>query len=235
MSATEEMRTQVDKGRHALGDLAWNVLEKVPDVVDATLEEIHRDGPLGLGQAHEFVEHVVAGAQDRMAVHNPIGSRKMNNLADHGEALVAKLPSVDDMHRTASAGLQHAKTSAAHAQRRVRRSAQKKTGNHGWKRAAMFLILGLAAGVLVNRLLSARARTDMRAPGTMSETGTSLHSTSVSQVDGPYYTSATEPGSEGGVYHDNEDCPSGQRIKPEHRVSGTDGRSLCKDCQSMAS
>jgi hypothetical protein len=231
MTATEEIRTQVDKGRHALSDLAWNVIEKVPDVVDATLEEIHRDGPLGLGHAHEFVEHVVAGAQDRMAVHNPTDSRTWRNLTDHGEVLVAQLPNVEDVHRTASAGLQQAKSSAARLQRRSVRRARRRSGGHGWKRGALFLIFGLVAGVVVNRMLR-----DKRGPNITDRSGSAFRTTSsVPQGDGPYYTSATDPGTDGGVYHDQEACPSGQRIKPEHRVSGTDGRSLCKDCQGMAS
>jgi hypothetical protein len=236
MSATEELRTQVDKGRHAISDLAWNVIEKVPDVVDATLEEIHRDGPLALGQAHEFVEHVVAGAQDRMAVHNPTDSRKWRNLVDQGEVIVAKLPSVDDVHRSVDAGVQQAKSGAAHARRRAERSAKRRSGGHGWKRAATFLIVGLAAGVLMNRILRAQRRPDNGAFWPTDRTGTSVRTTSAeSQGEAPYYTSATDPANEGGVYHDHEGCPAGQRIKPEHRVSGTDGRSLCKDCQSMAS
>jgi hypothetical protein len=230
MTVTEELRTQVNKGHHALSDLAWNVIEKVPDVVDATLEEIHRDGPLALGQAHDFVEHVVAGAQDRMAVHNPIGSRGI------GEALVAKLPSAEDVHRSTSAGLQQVKSSAAQARRRAKRSAQKSSGGHSWKKGVFFLMFGLAVGVLVNRMLRVNSRPDGGAAVHTDGSGDPFRSTSsTSQGDGPYYTSATDPSSEGGVYHDREACPAGQRIKPEHRASGTDGRSLCKDCQSMAS
>jgi hypothetical protein len=236
MTATEELHTQVDKGRDALSDLAWNVIEKVPDVVDATLEEIRRDGPLVLGQAHEFVEHVVTGAQDRMAVHNPIGSRELHHLIDQGEALVAKLPSTKDVHRSTSAGLQQVKSSAAQAQRLAKRSAQKSSGGHSWKRGVFFLMFGLAVGVLVNRMLRVNSRPDGGTAVRTDGSGVPLRSTSsTSQGDGPYYTSATDPSGEGGVYHDREDCPAGQRIKPEHRVSGTDGRSLCKDCQSMAS
>jgi hypothetical protein len=187
MTATEEMHEQVDNGRHALRDLAWNVIERVPDVVDATLEEIHRDVPLSFGQAHEFVEHVVTGAQDRMAVHNPTDSRK-------------------------------------------------RSGGHAWRRGAAFLVFGLGVGVVVHRLRRAQRRSDISVTAPTAGIGTAPHSTSpASRRDAPYHTSAADPGSQGGVYHDHEDCPAGQRIKPEHRVSGTDGRSLCKDCQSLAS
>jgi hypothetical protein len=236
MTATEELRTQVDKGRHVLSDLAWNVIEKVPDVVDATMEEIHRDGPVALGQAHEFVEHVVAGAQDRMAAHNQISSRGLHQLTDQAEALVAKLPSTEDVHRSTSAGMQRVKSSAARAQRRAKRSAQKSSSQHSWKKGIFFLMFGLAVGMLMNRILRINRRPDGGVAVRTGDGGVGMRSTSsTSQGDGPYYTSATDPNSEGGVYHDREACPAGQRIKPEHRVSGTDGRSLCKDCQSMAS
>jgi hypothetical protein len=187
MTAIEEMHTQVDNGRHTLSELAWNVIEKVPDVVDATLEEIHRDGPLSFGQAHEFVEHVVAGAQDRMTVHNPTDSHK-------------------------------------------------RSVGHAWRRGAAFLIFGFGVGVLVYRRRRAQRRPDISVTATTTGSETAPHSTSpASRSDGPYHTSTADPGSQGGVYHDQESCPAGQRIKPEHRVSGTDGRSLCKDCQSLAS
>jgi len=32
------------------------------------------------------------------------------------------------------------------------------------------------------------------------------------------------------VYHDDADCPNGQRIKPENLAYGTDGRDLCEWC-----
>jgi hypothetical protein len=43
-----------------------------------------------------------------------------------------------------------------------------------------------------------------------------------------HYTAA-----ERNVYHNNNDCPAGKRIKPEHRTSGRAGRPLCKDCARM--
>ena len=98
----------MDKGRHVLSDLALNVIEKVPDVVDATLEGKHRD---------------------------------------------AKLPGTEEVQHATSTGLQQVKSSAAQAQRRARRSAQKSSGGHSWKRGVFFLMFVLAVGVLVNRML----------------------------------------------------------------------------------
>jgi hypothetical protein len=43
----------------------------------------------------------------------------------------------------------------------------------------------------------------------------------------PFHTSEPEDPE---VYHDNSDCPHGQRIKPWHRVNGTGGRKKCSWC-----
>jgi hypothetical protein len=32
------------------------------------------------------------------------------------------------------------------------------------------------------------------------------------------------------VYHNNEECPEGKKIKDEHRKPGTDNRPPCKEC-----
>jgi hypothetical protein len=37
------------------------------------------------------------------------------------------------------------------------------------------------------------------------------------------------------VYHNNSDCEAGQKIKPEHRVSGIGtGRRLCRRCVDLS-
>lgn len=47
----------------------------------------------------------------------------------------------------------------------------------------------------------------------------------------PYHTNSPEyPPKERNVYHDDDDCPDGRRIKPEHRRSGTDNRPRCDAC-----
>jgi hypothetical protein len=41
----------------------------------------------------------------------------------------------------------------------------------------------------------------------------------------PYHTTTPEDGAgHRNVYHDNNACSDGKRIKPEHKVSGTGGR-----------
>jgi hypothetical protein len=49
----------------------------------------------------------------------------------------------------------------------------------------------------------------------------------------PFHTSVPEYGGERNVYHDDNACPDGKRIKPEHRTPGTAGRPLCKECQKL--
>jgi hypothetical protein len=36
------------------------------------------------------------------------------------------------------------------------------------------------------------------------------------------------------VYHDNIECPEGNKIKLGHRKPGTDDRQLCQDCLKLA-
>jgi len=46
----------------------------------------------------------------------------------------------------------------------------------------------------------------------------------------PYHTTVTDYVGERYVYHNDDACRDGKRIKPEHRTSGTAGRLLCKEC-----
>lgn len=47
----------------------------------------------------------------------------------------------------------------------------------------------------------------------------------------PYYTKADTDNDQ--CYHDNDECPSGSKIKNENKVYGTGGRPLCKSCEKM--
>jgi hypothetical protein len=49
----------------------------------------------------------------------------------------------------------------------------------------------------------------------------------------PYHTSVPEYGGERDVYHDYNECPTGRRIKPEHRTRGEANRPRCKDCKAL--
>lgn len=46
----------------------------------------------------------------------------------------------------------------------------------------------------------------------------------------PYHSSNS---SDPDVYHDHDDCPSGQQIPWWNRVSGTGGYRRCKHCRDM--
>jgi len=46
-----------------------------------------------------------------------------------------------------------------------------------------------------------------------------------------YHTNSKEyPPKNREVHHNNEQCPEGKKIKPEHRESGTGGKPLCREC-----
>jgi hypothetical protein len=47
--------------------------------------------------------------------------------------------------------------------------------------------------------------------------------------DPAYHTDSPEY-SHREVHHNNNDCPNGKQIKPEHRKSGTGGKPLCEHC-----
>jgi hypothetical protein len=50
----------------------------------------------------------------------------------------------------------------------------------------------------------------------------------------PYYTNSPEyPPEHRRVYHDKNTCPSGQRIKSEHREQGTGNKSHCSQCDKV--
>ena len=46
----------------------------------------------------------------------------------------------------------------------------------------------------------------------------------------PYYSISREDRE---VYHDKDRCPDGERIKPENKRSGTDGRPKCLECPKV--
>jgi hypothetical protein len=51
----------------------------------------------------------------------------------------------------------------------------------------------------------------------------------------PYHTTTPEDGAgHRNVYHDNNQCSDGKRIKAEHRVSGTGGRPKCDECKGLS-
>ena len=51
----------------------------------------------------------------------------------------------------------------------------------------------------------------------------------------PFHTTTPEDGAgHRNVYHDNNECSDGKRIKPEHRVSGEGGRPKCDECKTLA-
>lgn len=51
----------------------------------------------------------------------------------------------------------------------------------------------------------------------------------------PYHTSSFEnyPPTHRDVHHNHDDCKYGKDIKPEHRLSGTGDKPLCKECQRL--
>jgi hypothetical protein len=55
----------------------------------------------------------------------------------------------------------------------------------------------------------------------------------MAKVD-PYHTTSVHyTAEERNVYHNDNECWTGKRIKPEHKASGTAGRPLCKDCPKV--
>jgi hypothetical protein len=195
-------------------------VEKAPDVVEGTLYELGRDIPHAFGQARELVEQIATGVQERIAIDNRIESGPLQKLGNHSV--------VDDARRYTHSGIRQPHGLAKHAGRRGRATPMKSSG-HAWRRRVAFIVLGLGVGVIVNRALKTRHRSQVVEAPTSSTPPRPHQSEST-----PYHTAIADSGGAGGVYHDREDCPAGRRILPEHRVSGTGGRDRCKDCQSLA-
>jgi hypothetical protein len=227
MTLLEDVRTQVDTGSHALSDLARSAVEKAPDVVEATLDELHRNAPHAFEQAHELGEQIVTGVQERLAMYIPGESGPLQRSVDHGDGIVGRFPGIGDGRRYT--GIRRAHGLNKQARRMVGR-AQMKSSGRAWRRSVAFILLGLGVGVIVNRVLKTRHRSEVVEAATSSTPSRPQQSEST-----PYHTVNADSGGSGGVYHDREDCPAGKRILSEHRVSGTGGRDRCKDCQSLAS
>jgi hypothetical protein len=51
----------------------------------------------------------------------------------------------------------------------------------------------------------------------------------------PFYTKNLKEGAGNrNVYHDNNQCSDGKRIKPENKESGTDNRLKCDECKTLS-
>jgi hypothetical protein len=225
MTLLEEAGTQADMAAHALSDLARSAVEKAPNVVEGAHDELGRDVPRAFGRARELVEQIAAGVQERIAIDEPSGP--LPKLASHGVA--GTVPSIEDGRRCTNAGIRQAHGIAKHARRRGQGTPMK-SSEHTWRRRVTLIVFGLAVGVIVNRALRTRHRSEaVGAPAS----STVRHSPQSRCT--PYHTVVSDSGGGGGVYHDREDCPAGRRILPERRVSGTGGRDRCKDCQKLAS
>jgi hypothetical protein len=181
--------TSIGNARDALERVGNVVVEKVPDVIEATK----------------------AG---------------LRSAVDHGEALAALLPASEDLGQYAKAGMGRVQGAADRLEVDLPGPFHRTTRGARWRRGVTFLALGILAGLVLNRIL--RSRQDG-----LSEPNDPLSQKDLGMV-GPYHTSAEESGDERSVFHDRSDCPAGSRIKPENRVSGTAGRSKCKDCQNIA-
>ncbi len=179
----------IGNARDALERVGGVVVEKVPDVIEAT-------------------------------------KAALRSVADHGEGLAAVLPASEDLGEYAKAGIGRVQGAADRADFDLRGPFHKTTRSFRWRRGVTLLALGILAGVVLTRILRSR------------QGGSSEPNMPLSQNDpdlvGPYHTSVEESGDERSVFHDRSDCPAGSRIKPENRVSGTAGRSKCKDCQNIA-
>jgi hypothetical protein len=145
-------------GSHALSDLARSAMEKVPDVVGGPLYELGRDSPHTFGQAREVVEQIATGVQERIAMDNPSESGPVQELVNHG--VVGTFPSIDDARRYTNTGIRRAHGLAKHARRRGRATPMKSSG-HAWRRWVTFIALGLGVGVIVNRALKTRHRSEV--------------------------------------------------------------------------
>jgi hypothetical protein len=227
MTLLEEMKTQAEAGSHVLSDLARSAMEKAPEVVEGTLDELGRDIPHAFAQARELVEQVATEAQERIAMDNPSEGGPLQKLVNH--AVVGTFPRMDDARRYTNTGKPQAHGVVKRARGRGRGTPMKSSG-HVWRGRVTFMVLGLGVGVIVNRALKARHRSEAVEAPTSSTPARSRESES-----NPYHTVNADSGGAGGVYHDREDCPAGKRILSEHRVSGTGGRDRCKECQNLAS
>lgn len=150
----------------------------------------------------------------------------MRSAADHAEVSKGVLPTNEELRQYAKAGMRHVQGAADHLEIDLPGAFHKTPRSSRLRRAMTFLALGICAGLVLNRILRSRQQG-------MSEPVEPLSKMDPGMVT-PYHTSVEEAGDERGVFHDRSDCPAGSRIKPDNRVSGTGGRSKCKDCQSIS-
>ncbi len=229
MSALDEVPTQADVGRQALGNAAKSAIQRVPQVVAGARDEAHREAGPARGHARDLLDGLVGSLGDAVSAPQWIGADTLDDVVRSGSALIAKVPSAIAAGAQANRGARQASGIARDARRRLRRQSRGiKSTRRMWLRRSTTLLVGIGIGVIVMRVLKVKGQSifdDAPASSTVRPP----------QERGPeaYHTSSVDPGGTGGVYHDREDCPAGQRILPEHRVSGTGGRNRCKDCESL--
>lgn len=179
-----------------------------------------------IGHARDALERVGNVVAEKVPDVIETTKAGLRSVADHGEALAAVLPAPEDLGQYAKVGMGRVQGAADRLDIDLPGPFHKTTRSSRWRRGVTFLALGILAGLILNRIL--RSRQDGS-----SEPNEPLRQKDPGIVD-PYHSRMAESGDERSVFHDRSDCPAGSRIKPENRVSGTAGRSKCKDCQNIA-
>ena len=183
------------------------------------------DDGTAIGNARDVLERVGNVVAEKVPEVIETTKAGLRSVADHGEALAAVLPAPEDLGQYAKVGMGRVQGAADRLDMDLPGPFHKATRSFRWRRGVTFLALAILAGLALNRILRSR------------QYGSSEPTELLSQKDpgivGPYHSRMAESGDERSVFHDRSDCPAGSRIKPENRVSGTAGRSKCKDCQNI--
>jgi hypothetical protein len=183
------------------------------------------DEGTAVGNARDALERVGSVVVEKVPDAFEATKAGLRSVADQAEALVAVLPASEDLGQFAKVGMGRVQGAADRLDVDLPGPFHKTTRSFRWRRGVTLLALGILAGLVLTRILRSRH-------GGSSEPNEPLSQKDPGLVD-PYHTSVEESGDERSVFHDRNDCPAGSRIKPENRVSGTAGRSKCKDCQNI--
>jgi hypothetical protein len=227
MSRVNRMAEQAGLAREALAELAEDVIDRAPKLVNAATDELRSVGLQVGDQAQRMAEKVTAEARNRRLSDRRVPKRakvQWRNVQKHGADFVDALPSADDLraYTDGARGRVHLPGPMS------KKTKQAKVRTLAWRKWSLLLGGALVAGFVVRRLV--------RGSGTDSKyEARSPASREAKNATGAYYTSTVDSDNERSVYHDRDDCPAGRRIAAGHRISGTDGRAKCKECQALGS
>jgi hypothetical protein len=160
MTNLADLGNQVTSTRDSAAEVAGSVIGAVPDLLEATTSDVRSVGHQAGDHAQRVIENVADAVKGRIHVDLPGARQGLRHAVDYGEHLAAGLPSGEDLQRYSRRKARRARDVVDHLNLDIPDSFRKNSRSHAWRRAALFVGLGLGIGLLLNLMLRRRGHAE---------------------------------------------------------------------------